>query len=82
MNLNPLLSELLGNEPSRTYAYNPETNTIYYLSKKGYTPLRAYKRSATQYGKDFYIIYVDTGKRYISEPKLKKIIEQKLKNES
>lgn len=82
MNLNAILSEALGNEPSRTYAYGLENKTIYYLSKKGYKPLRAYKRSKGQYGKDFYIIYVDTGKRYISEAKLKKIIEEKLKNGS
>lgn len=83
MYLNAILSELLGNEPTRTYTYDPENKTIYYQNRKGYKPLRAYKRSATQYGKDFYIIYVDTGKRYISVPKLHNIIEEKTKkNES
>lgn len=82
MNLNPILSKALGNEPSRTYTYDLENKTIYYQTTKGYKPLRAYQRSKGQYGKDFYVIYVDTGKRYISVPKLDKIIEEKIKNGS
>lgn len=84
MNLNPILSELLGIEPHTTYTYDSENKTIYYQITKGYKPLRAYKRSAGQSGQPFYVFYeVRTKqKKYISEVKLKKIIEEKLKNES
>lgn len=84
MNLNPILSELLGIELFTNYTYILENKVIYYQTTKGYRPLRAYKRSEGQYGRPFYVFYEAKTKQkyYISETKLKKIIEEKLKNGS
>jgi len=84
MNLNPILYQLLGIELFTKYTYNVENKSIYYQTTKGYKPLRAYQRSEGQYGRPFYVFY-ETGtkqKHYVSENKIKKIIEEKLKNES
>ena len=84
MNLNAILSNLLGIELFTNYTYDLENQIIYYQTTKGYKPLRAYQRSATQYGRPFYVFYEASTKQkhYISEPKLKKIIDEKLKNVS
>ena len=84
MNLNAILSELLGIELFTNYTYDVENKAIYYQTRKGYKPLRAYKRSKGQYGRPFYVFYEISTKQkhYVSETKLNKIIEEKLKNES
>lgn len=84
MSLNTLLSKLLGIELFTNYTYDLDDKIIYYQTTKGYKPLRAYKRSKGQYGRPFYVFYeaITKQKHYISETKLKKIIAEKLKNES
>lgn len=84
MNLNPILSKLLGIELFTNYTYDFENKTIYYQTTKGYKPLRAYQRSKGQYGRPFYVFYEARTKQkhYFSETKLKKLIEEKIKNGS
>lgn len=84
MHLNPLLSELLGIELFTNYTYDVENKAIYYQTTKGYKPLRAYQRSKGQYGRPFYVFYEEKKKKkhYVSEAKLDKIIDEKIKNES
>ena len=84
MNLNAILSKLLGIELFTNYTYDLENKIIYYQTTKGYKPLRAYKRSKGQYGRPFYVFYEASTKQkhYVSQTKVKKIIEEKLKNGS
>ena len=81
MNLNAILFKLLGIELFTNYIYDLENQIIYYQTTKGYKPLRAYNRSKGQYGRPFYVFYEASTKQkhYISETKLKKIIEEKTK---